>query len=245
MPLLPIVARIDGKRFSKWTKGLRRPYDEDFSHLMIEVTKKLVDETHATIGYTQSDEITLIFFSDSHRSQVFLDGREQKMVSILASMTTAHFNDMRGRILPDYAGYGAAYFDARVFAVPNKVEAANALLWREQDATKNAVSMAARAYFSHKSLHGMSGAEMQERLWQEENVNFNDYPAFFKRGTFVQRRFKYVTLDAATLAKIPADKRPTGPVKRSEVVELQMPRFTSVTNRVDVVFDSADPEVAK
>ena len=92
----------------------------------------------------------------------------------------------------------------------------------------------------------MSGPEMQERLFQEAGVNFNDYPAFFKRGTFVQRRSKYVTLDQETLEKIPEDKRPTGPVKRSEVVELMaMPRFGSVTNRVEVIFDGADPEVAE
>ena len=246
MPLLPVVARIDGKRFSRWTKGLNRPYDEDFSHLMIEVTKRLVDETHAKIGYTQSDEITLVFHADDHKSQIFLDGREQKMVSILASMTSAFFNDLRHIHLPAHPGYGPAFFDCRAFAVPNKVEAANAVLWRVQDATKNAVSMVARAYFSHKSLHGMSGPEMQERLFQEAGVNFNDYPAFFKRGTFVQRRSKYVTLDQETLEKIPEDKRPTGPVKRSKVVELMaMPRFGSVTNRVEVIFDGADPEVAE
>jgi len=156
IPLLPVIARIDGKRSSKWTKGLDRPYDFSFNQLMIEVTRELVKETHARIGYTQSDEITLVFYAEDYKSQLYLDGKEQKMVSILASIAAAFFNHKKDLFLPAHDGYGPARFDARVFNVPNLTEAARAVLWREQDATKNAVSMAAQHRFSHNSLEGLS-----------------------------------------------------------------------------------------
>ena len=60
IPTLPVVIRLDGVGFSKWTKGLNRPFDEKLTQLMIETTKFLVEETNAVVGYTQSDEITLI-----------------------------------------------------------------------------------------------------------------------------------------------------------------------------------------
>ena len=63
LPLIPVIARLDGKGFSKFTKGLKRPYDERLSKLMVETTKYLVKETNANCGYTQSDEITLVWYS--------------------------------------------------------------------------------------------------------------------------------------------------------------------------------------
>jgi len=61
MPFLPVCMRIDGKTFSKWTKGLERPYDKRLTDLMVATTKYLVAETGALMGYTQSDEISLVF----------------------------------------------------------------------------------------------------------------------------------------------------------------------------------------
>lgn len=245
MPLLPVYARIDGKGFSKFTKGLERPYDERMSRCMIETTKYLVKETNALIGYTQSDEISLAWYSDSVDSQIFFDGKIQKMVSVLASMATVKFNDMILDILPEKSDRFAC-FDARVFQLPSKMELTNTFLWREQDATKNAISMAARAHFSHKELHGKSGSEMQEMMWNA-GTNFNDYPAFFKRGTFVQRVLEERFLTEEELSRIPEKHREEAvsePVTRSAIVEMDMPRFGSVTNRVGVVFDGEEPTVA-
>ena len=67
LPLAPIVARIDGRSFHNFTKGLNRPFDEDFSNAMIETTKHLVKHTGATIGYAQSDEISLAWCQESYK----------------------------------------------------------------------------------------------------------------------------------------------------------------------------------
>ncbi len=164
------------------------------------------------------------------------------MVSVLAGMATAKFNDCGRDLWPDRFEKMLPVFDARVFQLPNKVECANAFLWREFDATKNSISMAARSVYSHKELHQKNGSEMQEMLWQK-GINWNDYPAFFKRGLYAQRKPKWVELDTEILAKIPEDHRPTGPVQRHEIVDLEMPPFVKVTNRVEVIFDGADPIV--
>ena len=63
LPVIPALARIDGRRFSRFTSGLARPYDQRLSDLMIATTKHLVEETNANCGYTQSDEITLTWYT--------------------------------------------------------------------------------------------------------------------------------------------------------------------------------------
>jgi tRNA(His) 5'-end guanylyltransferase len=83
LPRIPVIARLDGKGFSKFTKGLKRPYDERLSKLMVETTKYLVKETNANCGYTQSDEITLVWYVESYESSIYFDGRLFKMISDL------------------------------------------------------------------------------------------------------------------------------------------------------------------
>lgn len=241
MPLLPIYARLDGRGFSKFTKGMDRPYDVRMQRCMIETTRFLVEKSHALVGYTQSDEISLLWYSDHTNSQVFFDGKKQKIVSVLASMATVKFITELQKTMPQRVDRMPT-FDCRAFTLPNKIEAANAFLWREQDATKNAVSMAARTLFSHRELMNQGRVDMNEMMWQK-GVNFNDYPAAFKRGVFLQHRSFEVELSSEDLARIPERHRPDGPVTRSKVVELEMPKFGSVKNRVEVLFDGADPEL--
>src|SRR4029078_3343282 len=73
MPLLPIYARIDGRCFSGFTDGLQRPYDLRITRAMVQPTKFLVEQTPARIGYTQSDEISLVWLQDRYESEMFFN----------------------------------------------------------------------------------------------------------------------------------------------------------------------------
>lgn len=244
LPLLPVCARLDGKCFSSYTKNLKRPYDERFSNLMIATTKYLVESTNAKMGYTQSDEISLVFYQERYDSQIFFDGKIQKMVSVLTSMATAYFNAWVSTYLQHAKPEKLALFDCRIWQMPNLEEAANVFLWREFDATKNSITMAAQEFYSHKELHEKSGAEKQEMLFQK-GINWNDYPAFFKRGTYIQRKHIPRKFTTEEIEKLPAKhKAKTDPdlvVIRTEVQPIVMPIFSSVTNRAKVVFDGAVP----
>lgn len=231
---LPVMARLDGRSFSKFTKGLKRPYDVRMSQLMIDTTKYLVKETQACVGYCQSDEITLCwYFPYESTSEYMFDGKYQKLVSTLAALATAYFNKNLHTI-PEKINE-VPTFDCRVWQVPTLREVYLNFLWREQDATKNSISMAAHHYFSTSELHKKTGAEKQDML-HSVGVNWNDYPTFFKRGTYVQRQGVAVELDADTLSKIPEGKRPLGGVVvRSRVVELDMPILSTVANASEVL----------
>ncbi len=247
IPLLPICCRLDGKCFSSFTRDLVRPFDIVFSQMMIETTKFLVEEANACIGYTESDEISLIIYSDSTKSQVFFDGRIQKLTSVLASLATAKFLSLVFERLPDKARE-LPVFDCRIWNVPNKDEAANAILFREMDASRNSVSMAASHYYSHKQLNNVTSKEKQELLYKK-GVNWNDYPSHFKRGTFIQRKKVLRKFTASELDKLPpkhkAREDPDLVYERSEVEIVSMPPFSTVVNRVGVIFNGEEPVTEK
>ena len=246
LPMLPVCVRLDGKGFHNWTKGLEKPFDKNFINLMRDTTKWLVEQTNAVLGYVQSDEISLIYYSDKFESQIFFNGRIQKMTSVLASMCSVYFNSIVKNYLPSKVDK-PAYFDCRVWQVPNKVEAVNNVLWRNQDCFKNAISMVAQSLFSHKSLQGMSGKQMQERMFQEKGINFNDFETSFKEGSFIQRKTIKTKLTPEELKELPdkhkARNNPDLVIERSKVVFLDLPKFGSIKNRVEVIFDGAEPIV--
>lgn len=203
LPLLPIYARIDGRCFSKFTKGMDRPYDKMMSWMMQETTRYLVEQTGALTGYTQSDEISLIWYSDDVKSEVFFCRKKQKMTSILAAMATAKFLQLALEHFPEKCSKSLPTFDARVFQVPNQVEGMNCFLWRVQDAVKNSVTMAASNYYSHKELMNKNGSDKLDMLLYK-GVNWNDYPKFFKEGSFFKRQ-EYYKGDAIRTAVVEAN----------------------------------------
>ncbi len=116
-----------------------------------------------------------MLFSDDQDSQVYFDGRPGKINSILASKCSNFFTVNLPKYLPNKVGE-LPVFDCRCFSVPNQVEAVNAVLWREQDATKNSIQMVGQAHFGPKQLLRKNGDEIQEMLWQKKKINWNDFP---------------------------------------------------------------------
>lgn len=245
---LPVISRLDGNNFSKFTLDLARPYDKRLSDLMIATTVYLVKETSATCGYTQSDEITLSWYAEDYKCQIWFDGRFQKITSVLAAKCSVFFNKHLAEFIPEKAGCSPV-FDCRTFQVPTLAEGANFFLWRELDATKNAISMAARHYFDHAELHKKIGSEMQEMLFSKHGINFNDYPNFFRRGSYVRRENITRKLTPKELDELPekheARKNPDLVYTRSEYRRVEVPRLTSVKNRIGFIFFGEEPKTEK
>lgn len=176
------ILRLDGKAFHTYTRGLERPFDQRFMHDMAATAHYLCGEIAGTVlAFVQSDEISLLLTDfATNTTEAWFDGNVQKMTSVSASLATARFNELRPGKL--------ACFDSRAFTIPDPTEVANYFVWRQQDCTRNSVSMAAQSLFSPKQLHGKSGSEMQEMMWCEHGVNWNDYPVDCRRGTVIVSR---------------------------------------------------------
>ncbi|TPX55398.1 hypothetical protein PhCBS80983_g05344 [Powellomyces hirtus] len=57
----PFVIRLDGVAFSTFTKGIVKPFDFRLTDALVETTKDLVQRFCPVLGYSQSDEISLVF----------------------------------------------------------------------------------------------------------------------------------------------------------------------------------------
>ncbi len=243
-PNLPVCVRIDGKAFHSWTAGLKRPYDERIQELFDRTTSFLVEQTKPCIGYTQSDEISLIFYNYGNpESQIFFNGKICKLNSVLASMATAKFNSLVPELLPDKSN-NLAFFDCRVWTVPDMNEAVNYLIWREQDATRNSIQSAAQSVYSHRQLHGKNTKQLNEMLFQK-GINWNDYPVRFKRGAYFQRKTIDIPFTSEELNTLPEKHNALTTnnltIKRSVVAKLDMPILSKITNRIEVVFNGNAP----
>lgn len=227
-PFLPLVARIDGKCFSAFTRGLQRPFDERFVRLMVDTTKFLVEESEALLGYCQSDEITLYWFNNKEEHsnrEYWFGGKFQKLTSVLASTASSFFSANLPQYLPEKVGKYPV-FDARVWNVPDLEHVYKNFLWRFKDAQKNSVSMYARHFFSHKTLQGKTSGEMRAMLVEVRHP-WEDLPKFFREGTYVKRQRLWVQPNDPSLANIPEKYRPTQPVARTVVSTWDPPETVS------------------
>ena len=200
---MPVAIRLDGKAFHTFTRGFEKPFDEVLGKSMRETMKYLCENIQGCVlGYTQSDEITLILVDYQNlNSCAWFDYEVQKMCSIAASMATMAFNKFFTKnvnyfemtheyddTINEYcttlvnAAEKGAMFDARVFNIP-KEEVCNLIYWRQLDATRNSIQMVGQANFSHKELQNKSCNMIQEMLFAEKGINWNDYPTYLKRGS--------------------------------------------------------------
>jgi tRNA(His) 5'-end guanylyltransferase len=200
----PCIVRLDGKAFHSFTKNLKKPYDEVFHKTMNSTLQYLCKNIQGCkFGYTQSDEISLLLTDfDTLTTDAWFGYNVQKMCSIAASMATFAFNryfefyaneaidaimamqdqDIEAKYLSalNKCMLNGGLFDARCFSIP-VAEVANCFIWRQEDATRNAIQMLGQTHFSHSELHKKTTNQIQEMLWQI-GINFNDMPIEFKRG---------------------------------------------------------------
>lgn len=184
LPGLWMVARLDGRSFTRLTREVHpfeAPFDPVFRDLMVATTEHLMQCGFRILyGYTQSDEISLLF----HPQADEFNRKLRKLNSILAGEASAAFSLGLGHL---------ASFDCRISQLPSRVLVADYFHWRQLDAARNALN--AHCYYALRqsgqsvqaataALKGLSTAAKNELLF-EQGINFNDLPLWHKRGVGV------------------------------------------------------------
>ena len=102
---MPVIIRIDGKSFHTFTRGFKRPFDDVLVKSMQDTMKYLCENIQGCVlGYTQSDEITLVLVDYQNRdTSAWFDNNIQKMASVSASMATMAFNEAFSLYSGDWA----------------------------------------------------------------------------------------------------------------------------------------------
>lgn len=240
----PVALRINGKAFHTFTRGFQKPFDEVLIKSMQETMKYLCENIQGCVlGYTQSDEITLILVDYKKlTSSAWFDYEVQKICSIAASMATMAFNKFFANNVGDYCTYTyerednsheeyehilslaidkGAMFDCRCFNIP-KEEVTNLIYWRQLDASRNSIQMVGQANFSHKELQNKSCNEIQDMLMTQKGINWNDLPIYQKRGSCCVRNKIIISTDGI---KETVQLRDTSKSENKWIIDTDIPIF--------------------
>lgn len=187
LPGIHMVARIDGRTFSQLTRNTEQfeaPYDDRFRDCMVATVVHLMDCGFRVIyGYTQSDEISLLF----HLEDNTFGRKLRKYLSVLAGEASAKFSHTLGTV---------AAFDCRMCQLPSEQTVLDYFRWRAEDAHRNALN--GHCYWSLRRngmnadeanayLMGFSVAQKNDFLFEKMGINFNDLPCWQRRGIGVYK----------------------------------------------------------
>ena len=181
VPDMYMVARLDGRSFTKLTKEVCKfeaPFDEHFRDMMVNTTKALMDCGFRIVyAFTESDEISLLFDKDEDAF-----GRKvRKYNSTLAGEASAAFSLELGMV---------ATFDCRMVPLPNEERVEDYFRWRQEDANRNALN--SHCYWmlrkEGKSVREATaelegkGVSFKNDLLFSRGINYDKLPSWQKRG---------------------------------------------------------------
>ena len=183
LPDMFIAVRLDGRSFTSLTKKMNfeKPFDVKFRDMMVDTVKALMEAGFRVVyGFTQSDEISLLF----HKDENTFSRKVRKINTTLAGEASGTFSLALGEV---------ATFDSRVIPLPNEKKLADYFAWRQEDAKRNALqgycywtlrkegktaSQAAR-------ILNKQGFKFKIDLLEERGINFDEVPKWQRHGVGV------------------------------------------------------------
>lgn len=196
--MYPII-RVDGHCFHRITKelGFQVPFDLELRNILIMVAKNILtcSEFDTLLAYIQSDEISFVL----HNEYNGFNRRSEKISTLFSAYATVLFNREIGSIelgrgLTLQRQLPIIIFDARILIISDTFTIMQYLQNRQKDCLINCLN--AYCYWkliesgltpsqASKQLHNLNFAKKNELLFSQFHINFNDLPAWEKRGTLV------------------------------------------------------------
>jgi len=174
------VVRVDGRSFTKLTRGMEHPFDERFHECMVATASALLVELGGLYAFTESDEISVLLPCDTD-----LFGRSvEKLVSVSAGVASANISlDL----------HLAAHFDSRVWVGVADTDVIDYFRWRQADASRCCLNSwcywtlrkaGKSAKAATEALEGQTFSQKNELLFKH-GINFNNVATWQKRGVGV------------------------------------------------------------
>lgn len=186
MRKIPVIIRLDGVAFHTFTRNFDKPVDDVLATTMCATTRYLVENIQGCImGYTQSDEISLVL-QDYRKidTEAWFGYNVQKLVSVSASMATERFNRFFSKFATVYHLTQLSNnpgFDSRCWNLPFD-EVNNYMIFRQIDAERNSINLLGQQYYSQKEPQGIKAKDLQNKIFTEQGVNWNNLSDYQKRG---------------------------------------------------------------
>ncbi len=207
------IIKINGKSFSNLTNYFKKPFDENFTEIMLKTSNNLLNIFCPTLIHVQNDEISMVFnkeglhkdcyFKPKNKQHHIFGGKIKTLISISSSFVGSKFyhnlgtfvnnlpiNDTNySRLLSDYnLGNLKIGFDSKVIIIPeNKQhEITNYMLWRSPyDGFRNTVTTYYRNLLPNEQFGNLTTIDYINKM-KELNINFDEEPNHVKFGWFVK-----------------------------------------------------------
>ncbi len=187
IPDIPVILRLDGRSFSKYTKelNLQKPFDERLRNIFIEVSKDFIKEFNPKYVYTFSDEINILF------TQVPFNGRVEKINSVFPSFVSSSFTKhlllSKENFDVDLTKLKPVSFDSRIITTSKHIR--DYFKWRQDEAWRNCLNAYAQSILNktHSAketseiLYKLKKSDIHELLF-ENGINIAHVPTWHKRG---------------------------------------------------------------
>ncbi|XP_018611831.1 putative tRNA(His) guanylyltransferase isoform X1 [Scleropages formosus] len=188
-----IVVRLDGRNFHRFAEqhNFVKPNDDRALGLMTRSARSVMEELEdIVIAYGQSDEYSFVF----KRSSNWFKRRASKLMTHVASQ----FSSAYVFYWKDYFGEEQLLlyppgFDGRVVLYPSNRNLRDYLSWRQADCHINNLyntvfwNLVQKGGLTtseaEEKLKGTLAADKNEILFSEFNINYNNEPLIYKKGT--------------------------------------------------------------
>lgn len=178
-PELYLCARLDGRGFSRLTEQkFKKPYDELFYNYMTDTVRHLMSCGFNIIaGYTQSDEISLLF----HPCDNTYNHKTRKLISVLAGEASGFFSLKLG---------APVSFDCRLIPMKDKNEVKDYFSWRQTDLLRNSLDSCCYYALLGDGMDYLSATKMLEgrdvpfktEFLSNYGIDYNSLPSWQRYG---------------------------------------------------------------
>lgn len=207
LPECYIVVRIDGKKFHEFSKfyDFDKPNDPNALRLMNACAKNVLLKYKQDVicAFGESDEYSFILKKDT----TLFNRRNDKLSTLFVSLFTSNYVMLWSKFFPEKPLHAKhlPYFDARCVAYPNLKNVKDYLSWRFVDTHINNLYNTTfwqliqvcgmTPQESEQKLCGTVSSEKQEILFKECNINYNNEPEMFKKGSLINNKGNILHID--------------------------------------------------
>lgn len=180
---IPAIVRVDGKSFHTFCRRFEKPYSQDLNDALNSVMFFLCKEIQgAKFAQRYSDEISILMTDyDTNQTDSFFGYEIQKIDSVVASWASTELCKILLQTNCIRSDERWPVFDCRCFNIPH-FEITSYFWMRMLDAKRNSIQGLSQSKFSDKQLHGKNTDDMQEMLFLNYGINWNNIPQEQKTG---------------------------------------------------------------
>nr|XP_010968353.1 probable tRNA(His) guanylyltransferase isoform X1 [Camelus bactrianus] len=187
-----VVVRLDGRNFHRFAEkhNFAKPNDSRALHLMTKCAQTVMEELEdIVIAYGQSDEYSFVF----KRKSNWFKRRASKFMTLVVSQFASSYVFYWRNYFGDQPLLYPPGFDGRVVVYPSNQTLKDYLSWRQADCHINNLyntvfwalvqQSGLTPVQAQRRLQGTVTADKNEILFSEFNINYNNEPVMYRKGT--------------------------------------------------------------